>query len=340
MITETILLTQIQNSFVSIMLTANPQFDNKFEQFDGSYKDGVVLFVGLKSGSNIILEYTAYHRGRTIDGSLQNDATTESLIYNTIKPNSEKNNRKHIHSLYENIHKLDTSAHGTYITMREIEEAIGQQTNVPYLMPVRFRILIPLDDLLIISAFTDYRNGMFGDLKIKFKINPNAFMFAQVNPTVSLAKYYTKNKNELLSSGQQKQMDIDLFFRSWSLTFQYTKQFTQLGCTADLKTRIMTEQLTRSKLKNFVCDIAPVTVSIKNYVVTEVTANMAGYKATDACLAKVREFFSTISFVVPAQRVEIWPLPTSATLTGIRTSQNIPLSHITDFILLFPKDAR
>ncbi|KAA6365354.1 MAG: hypothetical protein EZS28_039119, partial [Streblomastix strix] len=31
---------------------------------------------------------------------------------------------------------------------------------------------------------------------------------------------------------------------------------------------------------------------------------------------------------------------TSATLTGIRTSQNIPLSHVTDFCLLFPKDAR
>ncbi|KAA6392377.1 MAG: hypothetical protein EZS28_012094, partial [Streblomastix strix] len=50
---------------------------------------------------------------------------------------------------------------GTYITMREIEEAIGQQTNVRYLMPVRFRISVPLDDLLIFSAFTDYPNGMF-----------------------------------------------------------------------------------------------------------------------------------------------------------------------------------
>ncbi|KAA6384069.1 MAG: hypothetical protein EZS28_020401 [Streblomastix strix] len=332
-------VTQIQNSFLSIVLTTNLQFDNKFEQFEDSYKDGVVLFVGLKSGSNIIREYTVYHRGRTIDGSLQNDATTESFIYNTIKPKSEKNNRKHIHSLYENIHKFDTSLCGTYVTMREIEEAIGQQTNVPYLMPVRFRISVPLDYLLIFSAFTDYPNGKFGDLKIKFKINPNAFVFAQVNPTVSLVKYYTMNKDELISSGQQKLMDIDLFFRNWSLTFQYTKQFTQLGCTADLITSIRTEQQTQSGLKNLVCDIAPVTVSIKNYVVTEVTANMAGYKATDACLARVRDFFSTRAFVVPAQRVELWPFQTSATLTGIRTSQNIPLSHVTDFVLLFPKDA-
>ncbi|KAA6358232.1 MAG: hypothetical protein EZS28_046241 [Streblomastix strix] len=112
---------------------------------------------------------------------------------------------------------------------------------------------------------------MFVDLKIKFKINPNAFVFAQVNLT--------------------------------------------LGYTADLITSIRTEQLIPSGLKNFVCDIAPVTVSIKNYVVTEVTANMTGYKATNACLAKVRDFFSTRAFVVPAQRVEMQPFPTSATLT-------------------------
>ncbi|KAA6394349.1 MAG: hypothetical protein EZS28_010121, partial [Streblomastix strix] len=110
------------------------------------------------------------------------------------------------------------------------------------------------------------------------------------------------------------------------LTIQYTKQFTLLGCTADLITSIRTELLTPSGLKNLVCDIAPVTVSIKNYVVTEVTANMAGYKATDEYLNRVRSFFSTRAFVVAAQRVEIWPFPTSATLT--------------DFVLLFSKDAR
>jgi hypothetical protein len=44
--------------------------DNKFEKFDESYKDGVLIFVGLKSASEAIREYTIYHRGRTIDGSL------------------------------------------------------------------------------------------------------------------------------------------------------------------------------------------------------------------------------------------------------------------------------
>ncbi|KAA6366866.1 MAG: hypothetical protein EZS28_037607 [Streblomastix strix] len=153
--------------------------------------------------------------------------------------------------------------------MREIEELIGNQTAIPYTIPIRFRVGIPLDDLLIFSAFTDYPNGLF-----------------------------------------------------------------------DLITGLHAEPLTESGLQNLVCDIKPVTMSINNYVITEVTANMAGYKATDACINRIRQFYSQRPFIVPARRVEVWPFPTSATLTGIRTSQNVPLSHVSDFCLLFSKDAR
>ncbi|KAA6393049.1 MAG: hypothetical protein EZS28_011424 [Streblomastix strix] len=277
-------ITYIQYSFLSIVLTANIQLDDKFDKIDESYNDGLVLFVGLKSGSNIIREYTIYHRGKTIDGSLQNVARTESFIYNSIKTKFEKNNRKRIHSLYENIHNFDTSACGTYISMREIEELIGNQTSVPYTIPIRFEVSIPLDDLMIFSAFTDYPNGLFGDLKIKFKINPHAFVFCQVNPIISTAKYYTMNKDKLLSSSQQKLMDTDFMFRNWCLTFQDINQFTQLGCTADLITGLHAELLTESGLKNLICDIKPVTISINNYIITEVKDIMAGYKATDVYL--------------------------------------------------------
>ncbi|KAA6389725.1 MAG: hypothetical protein EZS28_014751 [Streblomastix strix] len=134
-------------------------------------------------------------------------------------------------------------------------------------------------------------------------------------------------------------MDIDLKFRILSLTFQNTKSFSQLECIVGLITGLHAVPLTESGLKNLVCDINPVTMNIKNYVITEVIANMTGYKTTDACLNQVQQFYRQRPFVVPAQRVKMWPFPTSATLMGIRMSLNIPLSHITDFCLLFPKDA-
>ncbi|KAA6404178.1 MAG: hypothetical protein EZS28_000287 [Streblomastix strix] len=191
---------------------------------------GQTIGKGLDAASSFL----DYGYGKSNDGSPQNDETTQSFSYYTIKPKSC----------------------GTYISMREIDEIIGNQTAVPYTIPIRFRVSIPLDDFLIFSAFTDYPNGIFS------------------------------------------------------------------GCTAELITGLHAELLTDSGLKNLV------------------TANMARYKATDACLNRVRQFYSQRPFVVAAQRVEVWPFPTSATLTGIQTSQNIPLSHVTDFCLLFPKDAR
>ncbi|KAA6361216.1 MAG: hypothetical protein EZS28_043257, partial [Streblomastix strix] len=153
-------------------------------------------------------------------------------------------------------------------------------------------------------------------------------------------KYYTMNKTDLMASGPDKLKNIDLLFRNWSLGYQYTRQFTQMGCTADLITKISIEQITDSGLKNLMCSISPVTLSIMNYAVTEVTVNISEYNVIDDCLQNVREFYANWLFVAPSQRVEIWTFPTSATTTGKRTSQIIPLSHVTDLCLLFLKDAR
>ncbi|KAA6401374.1 MAG: hypothetical protein EZS28_003097 [Streblomastix strix] len=183
------------NLFLSIVLTANVQFDHKFEGSEEYNKDGTVLLIGLKSTTQIIREYTIYHRTRTIDGTLYNDSTTEQFIYNTVKPRTC----------------------GTYVTMIDIEDAIKDQVSVPYTMPIRFRLSIPLDDILIFSGFTDYPNSLFGDLKIKFKTNPNAFVFALVNSIISTAKYQTMNKTDPMASGPDKLKNIDVLFRNWSL---------------------------------------------------------------------------------------------------------------------------
>ncbi|KAA6400325.1 MAG: hypothetical protein EZS28_004142 [Streblomastix strix] len=124
-----------------------------------------------------------------------------------------------------------------------------------------------------------------------------------MNPIISTVKYYTMNKTDLMASGPDK-LNIDLFFRNWSLDYQYTKQFTQMGRIADLITKISIEQIIDSGLKNLMCSISPVTLSIKNYVVTKLTANIRIYKTTDECLQRVREFYANRPFVVPSQRVE------------------------------------
>ncbi|KAA6402579.1 MAG: hypothetical protein EZS28_001889 [Streblomastix strix] len=222
----------------------------------------------------------------------------------------KKNNNRFVHSLYENVRKDDVSHCGKYLSIKDVSDALVSQAVAPYAMPVIFSVSVPLDDLLIFSAFSEYPNSLFGDLKIKFKINTNAFVFCQIDQVISMDRYYTINKDKLLR------------------------------CTADLITGVRAGELTPSELKNLVCEIKPVTISIRNYILTAAVANMCRYKVSLQCLNRVRQFYSSHPFVVPAQRIETWTFPSGATLTGLRISQNIPLFHVTDMCLLFPNDAR
>ncbi|KAA6361691.1 MAG: hypothetical protein EZS28_042782 [Streblomastix strix] len=72
----------------------------------------------------------------------------------------------------------------------------------------------------------------------------------------------------------------------------------------------------------------------------KILSKFQGYKATDACLNRVYQFYSQRPFVVPTQRLKVWPFPTNATRTEIQTSQNVPLSHVSNFSHQFRKDAR
>ncbi|KAA6394226.1 MAG: hypothetical protein EZS28_010242 [Streblomastix strix] len=298
------------------------------------------MFVKLKNSAQLIREYVLYHRGRIIDGYLQNDATTESFIYNTIKPKSENNNNSFIHSLYQKVRKDDIFCCRRYLSIKEISDVLAPQTASPYVLPVGFTVSIPLNDLFIFSAISAYTNSLLGDLKIKFKINPQAFIYCQIDPVISLAKFYSIYKDELLSSGQDKLKDVGIFFHNQSFTYQYTNIYIQIGCTADLITGIRAEELTPSGLKNLVCDIKPVTVSVRNYIISAVTANMSSYEPQNTFPNSVCQFYQNHLFVIPAQRIESWAFPSGAVLIGLRISQNIPLSHITDMNIIFPKDPR
>ncbi|KAA6385063.1 MAG: hypothetical protein EZS28_019412 [Streblomastix strix] len=165
--------------------------------------------------------------------------------------------------------------------MKAISEALASQTAVPYFMTVNFTESISLNDVHIFSAFSEYSSSLFGDLKIKFKINPLAFIYFQTVPVISLVIFYKICKDELMSSYHDKLKDIDLFFRNQSLKFKYTTILIQIRCTADFITGIRAEEFSPSRLKNLVCDIRLVTISVRNCIIIVVTANMSGYKASE-----------------------------------------------------------
>jgi len=57
-------------------------------------------------------------------------------------------------------------------------------------------------------------------------------------------------------------------------------------------------------------------------------------------LERERQKYETEPFVIPAQRIDISSFPNGATSTSLKTSQNIALRRVTDFMIYFPKLAQ
>ncbi|KAA6403220.1 MAG: hypothetical protein EZS28_001253 [Streblomastix strix] len=111
------------------------------------------------------------------------------------------------------------------------------------------------------------------------------------------------NKTDLMACGPDKLKNTNLIFRYWSFGYKYTKQFTQMSYIADFITEISKEKTTGNGMKNLMCNISPVILSVTNDVVTEVTANMSGNKAIDECLqrfpkeARITTYFENLCYL-------------------------------------------
>ncbi len=78
-------------------------------------------------------------------------------------------------------------------------------------------------------------------------------------------------------------------------------------------------------------------ITMPNYTINRCNCIIRGFKMDKSALEAERVRYETEPFVVPAQRIDISTFPTGATSTELKTSQNIALRRVTDFMITFPK---
>ena len=338
-------ITQMNETFISLNIKATLNFSqipftaiadtNHNAKLAEDIQRGFFIFVGLKNGSDVIRDYTIYHRGIAVANSLQNDATIESALYHVVEDKDSKNNKKHVHSLYESIYGYDTSACGIYLSYQQLKNINPGTKNIDVNIPVN----IPITDLLPFQAFTEYPNSLFGELRIKFRINPNAFVFAQVDPHASAKKHFYTTDYEGCTPGtlSENLRKIDEFVKDIPTNPAYDRGFFQFGTTARLSTileensddEIVWDQGTRQ-----------IMISMPSYTVDRCTCVIRGFAMKRDALERERQKYETEPFVIPAQRIDISSFPNGATSTSLKTSQNIALRRVTDFMIYFPKLAQ
>ncbi len=322
-------VTQMDQTFISATLHATLHFSSDMVPALSPTTDaqrGMFIHVGLKSGSNVFKDYAIHHRGRIVDFSLQNNATVESFLMNLYLDKATKNNAKHSHSLWNNVHNFDTSNCGTYISYFDLANLAANS----YQHIVDIPINIPLTNLLPLQAFTEYPNSLFGDLKIVFKLNPAAFVFTMVDPVVSMRKYwYSNGFPAAMNTTIQEQ--ITTICNSLPHTADYTRMFTQFGLHGNVAYGLQGDGTLGRKT---------ISIMMTDYQITKCKCMITGYRMEPSALAQERIKYQREPYVFPAQKLEIYQFPSPVNGGALSLGQNMPLHSVTDFILLFPKYAQ
>ena len=338
-------ITQLNETFLSLNVKATLNFSQiPFQAITGTnarlsedLQRGFFLFVGLKNGSDIIKDYTIFHKNIAVTDTLQNDATVESALYHIVEDKDSKNNKKHVHSLYDSVHEMDTSCCGIYLSYYDLK-SINASTNT---LTVNIPVNIPITDILAFQAFTEYPNSIFGDLKIKFRINPGAFVFAMVDPHASAKKHFYTTDYEGVHADNVE--TVDEFIQSIPTNPAYDRGFFQFGTSANLS-RILYEVSDGETIPTYTIEWNQATqnvmISMPTYTVDRCTCIIRGFNMNKAALANEKQKYMSEPFVVPAQRIDISAFSGITSATELKTSQNIALRRVTDFMVYFPKYAQ
>ena len=280
-------------------------------------------FIGLKHATDIIGEYAVYHKGKQVSGTLQSNATVESFLYHTSRPSNDLENRKDSHSIADKVSERDfTSRCGKYISLDRFQAAMA--TNASKTITVEFQLVIPFNDILIFQQFKSYPNALFGDLELRFKLNPNAFVTLTCDPEKSIRASAIQTGATLLDSCAKTMQ---------ALSKNITRDYTQVGDT--YQTILHAKGGTSLALDTGAVSIKPTTINIH-----EVYATICGYRARPDHLESMRAKYANQPWVMFSQNINYLPFSSKPNgAAGLNMTQQVYLNNTTDLILLFPTTA-
>ena len=188
--------TQLDETFINLEIPMWLRFNtNPFKVTNATgtvFQRGMFLFVGYKNSSDALKDYVVYHNGVTVTGTLQNDASIESALNHITDGKITKSNRQHCFSLYTDVQKRDHTVCGVYIPYSDLANIEVNNR----LHRITMNVNIPIESILPFEGFSVYPHKLFGELKIRFKVNTDSLVFAMVDPLQSVKQYFYTHQLE------------------------------------------------------------------------------------------------------------------------------------------------
>ena len=306
----------------------------------------LMTFVGFKNSSDFLQEYAIFHKGKQVTGTLQSNATVESFLYHNFRAESDLAYKPYEHTVPHAAKTYDTSSVcGRFVSLHELQasmadaeipalalgdEAIHRNTKGLGVIEVPFELNIPFNDILPFQQFRTYPAALFGDLEIRFRVNPRALVTLTCDPENCLRRFIEGNTISCLPS-------LTTIPKSYSLDgLPYTKDFTQLGDWF----RTITHFRLRREQYNHNYFFQPTTAVVRwNFIglnITECHTILTGYRANPAALESMRAKFMVNPWVKFSQNLNYLQFPSRPMKSGFNQVVQTYLNETTDFIILFP----
>ena len=210
--TENFDVTQMEKSFITVLLRLNAKFDQVLTGVKEKDTNKLLrVFLGLKNAAEFFGKLDTLCENVMLKNT-QDEAVREQFAYNSIKGRSQKATAKFSHSTWENVSNMNESVCGIYIPCADIADAQPHQFTM--------ELTIPYQDFLKYQAFTLYPNKIVGELKELVQTSLEGFVWAPINPSI------VKERIEFL--------DDKTIAESFPSNLALTRKFTQIGNPANI----------------------------------------------------------------------------------------------------------
>ena len=322
--TENFDVTQMEKSFITVLLRLNTKFDQVLTGVKEKDTNKLLrVFVGLKNAAEFFGKLDTLCENVMLKNT-QDEAVREQFAYNSIKGRSQKATAKFSHSTWENVSNMNESVCGIYIPCADIADAQPHQ--------FAMELTIPYQDFLKYQAFTLYPNKIAGELKELVQTSLEGFVWAPINPSI------VKERIEFL--------DDKTIAESFPSNLALTRKFTQIGNPANIVIEMKDGtaptadsgylKVTNDSANGIDVKLGKASLSITSGTVEIMRTNIAGFNIKPECHSQIYQLLKT-PIIIPSQTLDRRIFASAATSNGIDANIDIALSNATNITVMFPK---
>ena len=322
--TENFDVTQMEKSFITVLLRLNTKFDQVLTGVKEKDTNKLLrVFVGLKNAAEFYAKLDTLCENVMLKNT-QDEAVREQFAYNSIKGRSQKATAKFSHSTWENVSNMNESVCGIYIPCADIADA----------QPHKFamELTIPYQDFLKYQAFTLYPNKIAGELKELVQTSLEGFVWAPINPSI------VKERIEFL--------DDKTIAESFPSNLALTRKFTQIGNPANIVIEMKDGtaptadegylKVTNGSANGIDVKLGKASLLITAGTVEMMRTNIAGFNLKPECHSQIYQLLKT-PIIIPSQTLDRRIFASAAKANGIDANIDIALSNATNITVMFPK---